>query len=144
MADILPSTAPDPSAVSDMPRVLSPYAKPSKTGYITQLTPQEMAQFLTWVRTNNIPYDPSPNADYDMPGFWKGLVSGDPKATTAIDPNDKRLHFTDYWKTPYHKTFSRESQYAMPDAPEWNDQDQLVDKDGKVLFDDRAPKRNDY
>lgn len=142
MPDILDRLAPALSAISDMPPPEpSPYAKPSKQGYITPLTSDEAAAFSAWVKKNNVPYDPSTTADYDMPGFWKALAAGDPKATQAVDPNDGKMHFTDYWKTPYHETFSRESQYALPDAPEWNDKDQLVDKDGNVIFDDRAPKK---
>lgn len=70
-----------------------------------------------------------------MRGFWKGLQEGDPHAVTSIDPYDKKLHFTDYWKTPWHETFSRESKYATDEAPYWKDDRYLVDKEGKVLFD---------
>jgi hypothetical protein len=76
--------------------------------------------FMDWVRKNNVPYDPSPQADYDMPGFWKGLMSGDPRAHSGINPNDNRLHFTDAWKTPYHHTFSNQSIYSKNQTdPQW-------------------------
>jgi hypothetical protein len=116
----------------------SPYAISPLGGYITKLPPDQQALFLEWVRQNKIPYDPSPKADYDMPGFWQALQSNDPKAVSAIDPYDKKLHFTDYFKTPYHKTFSEESKYSVPGAPKWSpDGSQLIDKNGNVIFDAR-------
>src|SRR5208282_6079106 len=114
------------------------WIKPGAQGFNTPLGVRE-PQFRKWVKDNKIPFDPDEkNSDYDMRGFWKALQSGDPKAQSAIDSNDKQLHYPDYWKTPYHQTFSNESQWATPDAPSWNDQDQLVDKSGNVLFDDKA------
>lgn len=114
------------------------YAAQSAKGYQTELAPQEQQKFDQWVKDNHVPYDSSPTADYDMRGFWKGLQSGDPHAKTGINPNDHALHYSDYWKTPYHKSFSRESQYATQDAPSWNEKDQLVDRSGKVVYDERA------
>lgn len=115
------------------------YAKPAPPeGYLTKLSPEDEQKFQEWVKNNDIPFDPSPKADYDMRGFWKSLQTKDGHASTGIDPNDGKLHFTDYFKTPYHETFSRESKWATKDAPEWNNKDQLVDKNGKVIFDDRA------
>lgn len=82
--------------------------------------------------------------DYDMRGFWKALQAGDPLAQAAIDPNDQRMHYPDYWKTPYHETFSAESQWADPKkAPSWNDKDQLVMPDGTVIFDDREANKSE-
>lgn len=115
------------------------YAKPAPAGgYGTRLAPAQEAQFQSWVKQNNVPFDPSPQADYDMRGFYKGLVSGDPHAQTGMNANDGKLHFSDYYKTPYHKSFSNESQWATAAAPRWNQQDQLVTPDGKVVFDERA------
>jgi N12 class adenine-specific DNA methylase len=115
------------------------WTKPGTEKYRTDLSPAEEAQFKAWVKANNVPNDDRPQSDYDMRGFWKALQAKDPKATSAVDPNDKRMHYPDYWKTPYHETFSAESQWADPKkAPKWNDKDQLVGQDGKVLFDDRA------
>ena len=105
-------------------------------GYITKLDPLSQMAFENWVEKNNVPYNPAQNADYDMPGFWKALTSNDPRAATAINPNDQQLHFPDYWKTPYHQSFSNESQYAAPGAPAWNDKDQLVGKGGNVVVDE--------
>lgn len=103
--------------------------------YLTKLTPQEETQFMNWVKKNNVPFDPSPNADYDMRGFWKGLVSGDPRAKTSVNKSDGKLHFTDTWKTPYHKTFSNESIYADKNAPHWVE-DKLIDNNGKIVVDE--------
>jgi hypothetical protein len=76
-----------------------------------------------------------------MRGFWKGMMIGNPNAVTGMNPNDKQLHFGDYYKTPYHKSFSAESKYAKQNAPRWNERDQLVMPDGTVVFDERAQVR---
>jgi hypothetical protein len=103
-------------------------------GYLTRLSPRDESLFKQWVDKNNVPFDPSPNADYDMRGFWKSGQGG-----TAVNPNDGKLHFPDTFKTPYHQSFSSESKFATPDAPTWNDKSQLVDKAGNVVFDERPP-----
>lgn len=114
------------------------YAVP-QASYQTTLDPQTEAAFQDWVKTNHVPFDPSPQADYDMRGFYQGLMSGDQNASTGVNQNDGKLHFSDYWKTPYHKSFSNESQYAIKDkAPAWNDKDQLVLPSGEIVFDERA------
>jgi hypothetical protein len=112
--------------------------------YVTQLAPQEEAAFQQWVQQNKIPYDlnaPLASQDYDMRGFYKGLMSGDPRATTGINPSDNRLHFTDTWKTPLHPLFSNESIYATPDAPRWSGNDKsgwvLKTHDGKVIHEEK-------
>ena len=112
------------------------WAKPADS-YQTALPPPQEKQFQGWVKQNNVPFDSSPQADYDMRGFWQGLQSGNPIAKQAIDPNDGKIHYPDYWKTPYHATFSNESKWAAPGAPSWNSKDQLVTPSGEVLFDDR-------
>lgn len=115
------------------------YAKPAPSGgYLTRLSPAQEAQFQAWVKQNNVPFDPSPQADYDMRGFFKALKAGDPRASTGVNQNDGKLHFGDYWKTPYHKSFSNESQWATAEAPRWNERDQLVLPSGSVVFDERA------
>ncbi len=120
------------------------WTKPGAAVYQTHLEPEDERRFQAWVKQNKVPFDAGPRADYDMRGFWKALQAGDPRAKSAVDPNDKRLHYPDYWKTPYHETFSAESQWADPTkAPKWNDKDQLVMPDGRVLFDDRAKERAD-
>lgn len=112
---------------------------PGPTGsYLTQLSPVEQQQFQAWVKQNNIPYDPSPRADYDMPGFWKDLMTGGGHAQSGMNANDGQMHFNDYFKTPYHMSFSNESRSAIPGAaPAWNEQDQLVAPDKRVIFDER-------
>lgn len=114
------------------------------TRFNTILAPDQESAFRKWVTLNNVPFDPNSSGpqDYDMRGFYKGLLSGDPHATTGMNPNDKQLHFSDWWKTPYHESFSAESQWANPrTAPRWNDRDQLVTPGGRVVFDERARKR---
>jgi hypothetical protein len=106
--------------------------------YNTPLHPAEEQAFRAWLQKNKVPFDPDvAMSDYDMRGFWKGLMSGDPNAVTGMNPNDKQLHFGDYYKTPYHKSFSAESKYAKQTGPRWNNLDQLVMPDGTVLVDER-------
>jgi len=110
--------------------------------YNTPLHPVEEQAFRTWLQKNKVPFDPdAPISDYDMRGFWKGMMSGNPNAVTGMNPNDKQLHFGDYYKTPYHKSFSAESKYAKQNAPRWNERDQLIMPDGTVVFDERAQVR---
>jgi hypothetical protein len=80
---------------------------------------------------------PTKGDDYDMRGYYRALLAGDPRAQSNIDPNDQRMHYPDYWKTPTHETFSNESQWATPNAPAWNELDQLISPAGRVVFDDR-------
>jgi hypothetical protein len=97
----------------------------SKGQFYTSLSDDEEKQFRSWVKDNNAPFRPEldntaeGNREYDMRGFWKGLKSGDPHAHTGIDPTDGKLHFSDYWKTPYHESFSNESKFASKNAPHW-------------------------
>jgi hypothetical protein len=114
------------------------WAVPAQS-YQTQLAPQQETQFRAWLQQNQVPYNLNdPVQDYDMRGFWQALQSGDSRAASAIDPNDNRLHYPDYWKTPYHETFSNQSQWATPDAPSWTQDDKLIDRAGNIIFDDRA------
>ena len=106
--------------------------------YLTNLSPAEEKMFQQWVAKNNVPFDPTPQADYDMRGFWKAMVSGDPRATSGISPSDNQIHYPDTWKTPNHETFSNESIYAGPGAPHWEG-DKLVDSRGRVIKDETPP-----
>jgi len=117
----------------------APYVNGNPSSYNTTLPPMQEQLFQSWVKQNRVPFDVNAQgpSDYDMRGFYNGLSSGDPKATSAIDPNDSRMHYPDYWKTPYHETFSNQSQWATPDAPKWSDDDKLTGNNGRVLFDDR-------
>lgn len=107
--------------------------------YSTTLNPQSEAQFRTWLAANKVPFDPNAKlADYDMRGFWLALQAKDATAASAVNPYDQKIHYPDRWKTPYHETFSAESQWAKPGAPSWNKSDQLVMPSGQVVFDSRA------
>ena len=108
------------------------YALPDWQKRLTELTPQQEAQFQAWVAANRVPITP----DYDMRGFW---LSGD---KTQINQNDHMIHYSDRFKTPLHQSFSGESIYADPAAspPMWTRRDQLVDQNFHVLFDERAKR----
>lgn len=112
------------------------YAK--QGAYMTVLQPQQEALFRQWVAQNHVPFNlQDAVSDYDMRGFWSALQAHDPRAASAIDPYDQKIHYPDIWKTPYHVTFSAESEYAMPNAPHWVGS-KLVDRTGKVIFDEAA------
>ena len=122
--------------------VNSKYVREGNHNYNTKLSADQERAFRNWVNTNKVPFDTDAGVtDYDMRGFWSALSSGDKRATSAIDPHDKQMHYPDYWKTPLHETFSRESQWATPDAPYWNDADELTDSSGNVLF---SPTKQKY
>jgi hypothetical protein len=106
------------------------YARKNWQAMLTKLAPQDEVQFQNWAKANKVPL----TADYDMRGFWK---SG---GQTSVNPNDHRIHYSDTYKTPLHESFSGESVYADPasNPPTWNEKDQLVTPDGRVLFDERA------
>jgi len=114
----------------------SPYAVAGN--YSTQLQPLDEMAFRQWVDRNNVPFNPNTQGatDYDMRGFYRGMQQEHPRATSAIDPFDQQLHFPDYWKTPTHRTFSQDSQWAGPIAPRRNAQDQLAAPSGRILWDD--------
>lgn len=116
----------------------TPYIRLGQHDYATDLNVAEPG-FRQWVTKNKVPFNPNAQgpSDYDMRGFYHGLMTGNPKAEQSVNPNDKRMHYTDYWKTPYHQTFSGESQWATPVAPKWNEQDQLISPGGQILKDER-------
>jgi hypothetical protein len=113
--------------------------------WTTQLSPQQEQNFRQWLTSNQgkmPPFDPdAPQADYDMRGFYKGMMAGDPAAQGAVSPFDGRIHFSDKWKTPYHHSFSNESIYAKPNAPRWID-NRLTDQNGNVLVDESTPTKS--
>ena len=113
---------------------------PDNPNYKTPLSPDDEKKFQAWVKANNVPFDDSPTSDYDMRGFWKAAQEGDSDASTAVSKFDGKIHFNDKFKTPFHKTFSNESQYATSDAPHWEG-DKLIDKDGNVVADETPPKQ---
>jgi len=118
------------------------YAKPNWEKQLTTLPPEKEQAFLSWVKANKVPFNPKDKIqDYDMRGFYQAMQNKDPMATNAVDPYDKKLHYPDYWKTPYHETFSKQSQWATEGAPNWNDKDQLVTPTGEVVFDPRKQSK---
>ena len=103
--------------------------------YNTALPMADELAFRAWLKKNNVPFDPEAKvSDYDMRGFFKALSSGDPAARTAVNQFDSQLHYPDKWKTPYHESFSNESQWANANAPRWGDGDILSDSSGRVIF----------
>lgn len=113
---------------------MRPDAKPGP--YITQLSPDDEAKFQTWVKRNNIPMEnDTATSDYDMRGYYKDNVLGAGGVKTKVSRFDNRPHFPDTYKTPYHRTFSNESRYALPTAPHW-DGDRLIDNSGRVIADE--------
>jgi hypothetical protein len=109
--------------------------------YSTTLDPLQELLFRNWVQANNVPFDVNASGatDYDMRGYFRGMTQGNPQARpTEVNVNDGRPHYTDYYKTPLHQTFSRESQWAGPTAPEWINDRQLVSPGGRILFDEAA------
>lgn len=115
------------------------YVKSGQHNYTTDLGLSE-PDFRYWLAQNKVPFDPNAaTTDYDMRGFYKALSQGDPLAKSAVNPNDKQMHYPDYWKTPYHQTFSSESQWAGDTAPQWNNKDQLIAPSGMIVKDERNP-----
>lgn len=106
--------------------------------YSTMLMPSEEGAFRNWLQAGNVPFNPSATGpqDYDMRGFWQALQQRDPRAVSAINPFDQQMHYPDFWKTPYHQTFSAESQWARPGAPTWNQIGQLIGRNGNIVFDE--------
>jgi len=97
-------------------------------------------QFQKWVTDNNVPFNTDAKvSDYDMRGFYRALQRGDPRAQSAVNPNDQQMHYPDYWKTPLHQSFSAESQWAKPGAPQWINDHQLASPSGKIVFDETGP-----
>lgn len=116
-----------------------PPFKPSAS-YNTQLDPGQEQFFRQWITQNGVPFNPNAGAtDYDMRGYWQGLQNGNPMARpTEINPNDNSPHYTDYYKTPLHQSFSAGSQWAGPNAPDWVNDHQLASPNGSILFDEKS------
>lgn len=115
---------------------------PFKTGesYNTQLSPLDEMAFRQWVKQNGIPFDPNAaSSDYDMRGFYQGMQNQNPMARSAVNETDGKLHYSDYYKTPSHQSFSRESQWADPNTPQWINGSQLAAPNGRIVFDE-TPK----
>jgi len=101
---------------------LWPGAGPDK--YRTKLTSGEETLYKKWLKSTSrdtgVDYDPD-DASYDMRGYWRDVVAGG-----RFQRMGKAQHFPDTYKTPYHRTFSRESKFATSFAPFW-DGDTLKD-----------------
>ena len=114
---------------------------PFKAGsnYNTQLDPATELAFRSWVLKNKVPFDPNaPTSDYDMRGYYQGLMQGHPMARpTEVNPNDNQPHYPDYYKTPTHQSFSSESQWATPTTPSWINKSQLATPSGQIVFDEQ-------
>lgn len=121
-----------PPGQTDNTAIYLSHAKPGP--YKTELNGKEESQFRQWVSENSVPFEDSDRADYDMRGYWKALIGGDKRARQA-----ENKHFPDIWKTPYHKSFSNESMYALPTAPKWSG-NKLVGENGKILVDESKPE----
>ena len=130
--------ADDLAAALAAPNPMLAGRKPGAT-YNTPLNQLDEMAYRQWVQQNAVPTNPDAKGpqDYDMRGFYQALQQGNPKAQQAVDPNDGRMHFPDFWKTPGHETFSNESQWAPASAPAWQPDDKLVAPNGRVVFDDR-------
>ena len=116
------------------------YLKPDATSFATTLPPEQEAAFQAYIADKSDPTDLGRNVDntYDMRGWFQGMQAGDPRAALVVNPNDGLKHRDDWWKTPYHPSFSVDSQWADPTkAPKWNEQDQLVLPNGSIVFDER-------
>lgn len=115
----------------------------SKPGpYITKLSPQQEVEFNQWAKKNPdmVQGELSDTSDYDVRGRWLAEKNGDPAAKLVRSKFDGKLHANDKWKTPYHRTFSAQSVYANPNAPQWKG-DQLFDKDGTLIADETPGKK---
>lgn len=111
------------------------YAKPNWK--VTTLPADQEKAFQEWVAKNKVPFDIKDKyPDYDMRGFYSALMAKDKRAAAAINPTTKTMHYPDYWKTPYHESFSSESQWAAKGAPSWKD-NKLVAPSGEVVFEDK-------
>lgn len=113
------------------------YVNPNvKQPYNTALPQADELAFRNWVQQNRVPFDPDAATpqDYDMRGFFRSLQGGEPAARSAVNEHDGRLHYPDKWKTPYHESFSNESQWANEAAPRWGDGDVLSNASGRVIY----------
>jgi len=108
------------------------------SGYNTQLPLMDELQFRGWLQKNNVPFDPNAGAtDYDMRGFYQAAQQQQPNVRASVNPVDQRIHYPDRFKTPIHQSFSNESQWAGPNAPQWIDEARMAAPNGRIVFDER-------
>ncbi len=97
----------------------------------TVLNLADEIKFRNWIAQHGVKDLDNPLSHYDYRGYWQAQQGGDPNAQQAANQ-----HYPDTYKLPGHPTFSNESQYAQPDAPHWEGDDQsgyrLVGKNGIV------------
>jgi len=116
------------------------YAKPDWQKQLTQLPAEKEKAFMDWVKANKVPFNPADKfPDYDMRGYYMSTITNPKAAKAGINPVDKELHYPDTYKTPYHESFSAESQWAAPGAPTWKE-NKLVTPSGEVVFEDKPRK----
>jgi hypothetical protein len=131
------------------------YRWPGANPYTTPLSPIDEAKFRFWVEkqralANNgdkgvasvvAKWQDVPDSDYDMRGFWQDLAS---QGAATSESKWDGAHLTDTYKTPYHRSFSRYSQYSPSDGPDWHGSDAagwyLIDQHGRVVFSE-PPKK---
>ena len=123
---------------------MSPRA-PFKMGdtFGTTLDPLNEMAFRQWVTQNQVPFNVNAAgpSDYDMRGYYQGVMQGNPMARpTEINVNDGLPHYTDYYKTPLHQSFSSGSQWADETTPSWINDKQLVSPGGRIVFDEGVPR----
>ena len=101
----------------------------------TPLPPGLYPEFDAWMKSAPNQGDrtygmASSRPEYDWSGYFLAMRAGRPEAP----PPDERGHTTDYFKTPYHPTFSQDSRYAGPNDPFWRGRELVDPRDGRVKF----------
>lgn len=114
--------------------------------YSTKLSPQQEAEFQRYAKLRpGYKFDPLPQGDYDERGQWLAQKKGlNPDGTwnqdgaSLTEEKSDGPHGSDVWKTPYHRTFSNESKYAMTGRePHWQGS-KLTTPTGAVLADESS------
>ena len=117
------------------------WAKPGP--YLTKLSPDMEAKFQKWMKENpgvvNLKSLNDPQSDYDTRGWWLAGEKGEPEGVRVRNKWDGKIHGNDKFKTPYDGGFSRESMYALPNAPRWVG-NKLMTFDGKLVTDETPRK----
>jgi hypothetical protein len=116
------------------------YADPQWQSKLAKLTPEQESAFTKWLASNKVPFNPTDKfPDYDMRGYYLAQQKG--QAGSAVNPVDKQLHYPDTYKTPYHESFSRESQYATEGAPSWKGE-QLISPSGEIVYETKPKQKS--
>ena len=113
------------------------YANPNWQQEMTKLPAEQEEEFLNWVKSNKVPFDPNDKyPDYDMRGYYLSTLNNPQAPQAAINQATQSLHYPDTFKTPYHESFSSESKWATEGAPSWQE-NKLVSPTGEVIFEDK-------